>query len=186
MTDHGTPPKVKDRWYKDHLYRQKRDFTPRTLKVEPQFKFDDLYISPFNYQRRYDDDGRKTYVPVEVNRRPTGIHIMDDLLCTLAAGNLDVADFCNQYGIRHSDLDGLLFLLTGMRGVDFRQAYQLRLADDLLRYTSLPVPDVARRCGYGSRVNLYYAYKRDLRTSPTARREQLRQEGDEDRFRIEI
>lgn len=186
MKDHGKPPKVKDRWYNDHKYRHGRDFTPRELKVEPQFTLADLYISPFNYERRYNGEGRRIYVPIEVNRQPTGIHILDDLLRTLTAGNLDVAAFCKQYGMRYTDLDGLLFLLTGMRGVEFRQAYQLRLADDLLRYTSLSVADVASHSGCGSRINLYYIYKRDLRTTPSERREKLRQEGDEDRFKIEI
>jgi hypothetical protein len=35
---------------------------------------------------------------------------------------------------------------TGMPGQDFRMAYQLRLADDLLRYTDLPLAEVARLC----------------------------------------
>jgi hypothetical protein len=49
----GKAPKVKDRWYGDHKYRQRRDLTPRELKGEPQFKLDDLYITPFIRQRRY-------------------------------------------------------------------------------------------------------------------------------------
>ena len=185
MTKKGKPPKVKDRWYNDHEYRHGREFTPRKLLVEPQFKLDDLYISPLAYQRHYDDEGNRTYTPVAVDRQPTGIHIMDDLLRTLTAGRLDVSGFCKRYGIRLTDLDALVFLLTGMRGANFRQAYQLRLADDLLRYTSLTMDGVARRCGYGSRINLYYAYKRDLRTTPSKRREQLREKGDEDRYKVE-
>jgi transcriptional regulator GlxA family with amidase domain len=72
-----------------------------------------------------------------------------------------------------------------MRGVDFRQAYQFRLSDDLLRYTSLPVADVAICSGFASRVNLYFAYQRDLKTTPNDRREKLRQLGDEGRYKME-
>ena len=53
----GKAPKVKDRWYGDHKYRQGRDFSPREFKGEPQFKLDDLYINPFTLQRRYSEDG---------------------------------------------------------------------------------------------------------------------------------
>ncbi len=181
----GKAPKVKDRWYGDHKYRQRRDLTPRELKGEPQFKLDDLYITPFTRQRRYSEDGRVSYVPIERNLKPTGIRIMDDFLRSLTAGHADVAAFCKRYGARTSDIDSIIFLFTGMRGVDFRQAYLLRLADDLLRYTSLPVTDVAKRSGFGSRVNLYFAYQRDLKTTPSDRREELRLQGDEGRYKIE-
>lgn len=181
----GKAPKVKDRWYGDHKMRNGRDFSPREFKGEPQFRLDDLYITPFTLQRRYSEDGRVSYVPIERNQRPTGIYIMDDFLRSLTAGRADVAAFCKRYGARTGDLDSLIFLLTGMRGVDFRQAYQLRLADDLLRYTSLPVADVANRSGFGSRVNLYFAYQRDLKTTPSDRREKLRKQGDEGRFKID-
>lgn len=60
---------------------------------------------------------------------------------------------------------------------NFRLAYQLPMADELLRYTSRGVVDIARRCGFGSRTNLYFAYQRDLRTTLSDRREQLMQQG---------
>lgn len=158
----------------------------RRFKGQPQFTLDQLYIPPFNYERSHTQDGRIVYQPIEVDRHPTGIHILDDLLCQLTDNTFNLPAFCASYGARITDLDALIFLLTGLRSVEFRQSYQLRLSDDLLRYTSLSVVDVALRSGFGSRVNLYYAYKFNLRTSPTARRERLRQEGDEDRYRIEI
>ena len=181
----GRAPKVKDRWNGDHKYRNRRELKPRKLKGEPQFTFDELYITPFTLRRRYSEDGRVTYVPVERNLQPTGIRVMDDLLRSMSAGHTDVTAFSERYGARTSDIDSLIFLLTGMRGIDFRQAYQLRMADELLRYTSLGVVDIARRCGFGSRTNLYFAYQRDLRTTPSDRREKLRQQGDEGRYKIE-
>ena len=134
----GKGPKVKDRWYGDHKYRQRCDLTPRELKGDPQFKLDDLYITPFIRQRRYSADGLVSYVPIERDLKLTGICIMDDFLRSLTTGHADIATFCKPYGARTSDIDSIIFLFTGMRGVDFRQAYQFRLSDDLLRYTSLP------------------------------------------------
>ena len=181
----GKVPKVKDRWYGDHNYRYARDFKPREFVGKPQFTIDELYISPFTHRRRYSEEGRITYVPVERNLQPTGINVLDEFLRNLSRGQSDIAAFCNRYGARTGDLDSLLFLLTGMKGFDFRQAIQLRMADELLRYTSLPVVDVARLSGFGSRTNLYFAYKRDLNTSPTERREQLQKQGDEGLYKIE-
>lgn len=181
----GKAPKVKDRWYGDHKWRRGRDFTPRVFKGEPQYTLDDLYISPLTSRRRYSEDGKITYIPLERNLQPTGIHIMDDLVRGLTNGQTDIMAFCKRYGARLGDIDSLIFLLTGMRGIDFRQAYLLRIADDLLRYTSLRVADVARISGHGSRTNLYFAYQRDLKTTPSDRHKKIRQEGEEDLYRID-
>ena len=81
--------------------------------------------------------------------------------------------------------NAFIFLLTGMRGIDFRQAYQPCMADELSRYTSLGVVDIARRSNFGSSTNLYFAYQRDLRTALSDRREKLRQQGDEGRYKME-
>lgn len=79
-------------------------------------------------------------------------------------------------------LAALVFILTGMKAMRFRQLYQARLADDLLRYTSLSPAEVARRSGIGSAINLYQSLRRDCNMSATERRQALRQEGDEGRF----
>ena len=124
----GKVPKVKDRWYGDHKCRLGRELKPREFKGKPQFTFDELYIMSFTHRCRYSEDGRVTNVPVERNLQPTGIRVMDDFLRSLSAGHTDVTAFCERYGARTSDIDSLIFLLTGMRGIDFRQAYQLRMA----------------------------------------------------------
>ena len=77
-----------------------------------------------------------------------------------------------------------MFILTGLKGALFRQRYQARLADDLLRYTDLPLAEIARRSGLGSQINLYQALRRDCNMSATERRHFLRQEGDEGRFEL--
>jgi len=75
-------------------------------------------------------------------------------------------------------------LLFGMEAREFRRAYMFRLADDLLRYTSMKVDEVARRVGAGSAANLCQLYRDNLRTTPDRRRRALRQARDEDRFRV--
>jgi len=74
------------------------------------------------------------------------VEVMDHYLRRLSEGKDVVKDFCRIYGLRTEDMDSLVFILTGMKGQDFRMAYQLRLADDLLRYTDLPLAEVARLC----------------------------------------
>ena len=181
----GKASKVKVRWYGDHKYGHGLDLKPCVLVGKLQFTINDLYISPFIHRRRYSEDGHMTYVALERNLQPTGINVMDEFLRYLSQGQSDIAAFCKRNGTRVGDIDSLIFLLTDMRGVDFRQAYQMRMVDDLLRYISLPVADVAHRSGLGSRTNLYFAYKRDFKCSPTDRREQLQKQGDEDLYKVE-
>ena len=123
----GKASKVKDRWYGDHKYRHGLDLKPCVLVGKPQFTINDLYISPFIHRRRYSEDGHMTYVPLERNLQPTGINVMDEFLRYLSQGQSDIAAFCKRNGTRVGDIDSLIFLLTDMRGVDFRQAYQMRM-----------------------------------------------------------
>lgn len=159
-----------------------RNFTPRTLAVKPQYTLDDLYISPFRKRRVYNEDGIGRYEALEVKTEPTGIEVFDKYLNYLAKGNSGMENFASALGARVEDIDSIVFLLTGMRGVDFRMTYQLRLADDLLRYTNLEMAEVGRRSGIGTPTNLYYAYKRAYNVSPTRRRSQLRKKMDLGRY----
>ncbi len=88
------------------------------------------------------------------------------------------------FGSDTEDLDALIFILTGMSGPDFRMAYQLRLVDDLLRYTDLPLAEVARRSGFGSHTNFCVVIRRERKQTPTERRMALRQKGDAGRYRV--
>ena len=60
----------------------------------------------------------------------------------------------------------------------------LRTADALLRYTKLPIADIAARSGMGTRGNMYFIYEREFNLSPTDRRDQLREKGDLGRYII--
>ena len=92
--------------------------------------------------------------------------------------------FADRHGLRREDIDSLVFVLTGRRGVDFRMAYQVRMADELLRYTDMTVAEVSHRAGFGSANNLYLTYKREFGLAPGYRRTRLRREGDVGRFRV--
>lgn len=162
-----------------------REFTERTLKDEPQFKFEDLYISPFRWRRKYSEDGKVTYVETERQMTPTGIRMFDAYLQYLAQGGSDdLQKFADLHGLRREDIDSMVFILTGMRGVDFRMKFQVRMADELLRYTDMTVAEVARRSGIGSANNLYLTYKREFNLAPGYRRLRIRQEGDVGRYKI--
>ena len=162
-----------------------REFTERTLKDEPQFKFEDLYISPFRWQRKYSEDGKVTYVEIERRAAPTGIWMFDAYLQYLAQGGSDdMQAFADRHGLRREDIDSMVFILTGMRGVDFRMKYQVRMADDLLRYTDMTVAEVAKRSGIGSANNLYLTYKREFNLAPGYRRLRIRPDGDVGRYKM--
>ncbi|WP_455621617.1 hypothetical protein [Parabacteroides sp.] len=174
---------VKDRWYG---MRQGRTPKKREFAGKPQFTLEDLYISPLAFRRRYTEEGVVEYIPVEREMSPSGVEVMDAYLRRLAAGDSNLGRFCKCYGARTGDMDSLCFLLTGMTGAEFRLRYMVRLADDLLRYTSMTLDEVARRSGHGKRVNLFFAYKRDYGVSPLERRNQLRASpADVGRFRLE-
>ena len=156
----------------------------RKFRRKPQWTLDELYISPFTARRRYDEEGVMHYDPIESNMQPTGVEVMDHYLRRLTEGRDKVEAFCRIYGLRTEDLDSLVYILTGMSGPDFRMAYQLRLADDLLRYTDLPLAEVARRSGLGSHTNLCLVIRRECKQTPSERRSALRKKGDAGRYRV--
>ena len=185
----GNRARVLDRWYGRNNRRSSwRDpQKPRgAFMGEAQYKFEDLYISPLTHRRTADTNGNIIYVPIETPRNltPTGIHVMDNYIQHLARGEADVADFCKKYNARTSDIDGMVFLLTGMSNQAFRTKWQIRTADLLLRYTDMGVAEVAQRSGMGTRTNMYFIYERELDTSPTERRNAMRQRGDVGRFAV--
>lgn len=183
----GNRQNVLDRWYGGYTRSAFREAKkPRApFHGTPQFTFDQLYITPFTHRRTSDEFGNVVYYPItDINLSPTGVEVMDDWLQHLHKGNADLGAFCARYNARTSDLDSLVFLLTGLSNLDFRTRWQLRTADALLRYTKMSVEDIARRSGIGSRNNMYFVYEREFNLSPTERRNQIREKGDLGRFII--
>lgn len=164
----------------------------RKLKMKAQFTFDELYRSPLTQERCYvaiggGSEEPKTKVRYVARNQPkvrtTGIQMMDEFISFLAAGRSDISAFCEERGLRYNDIDSLVFVLTGMRGIDFRQRYQVRMMDELLRYTSLSPEEVARRSGIGSAHNLYQTTKREYGEALVEHRNSIREPGDEGRYR---
>ena len=150
----------------------------------PQWSLDALFISPFTAKRKFDEDGVPHWEKLSPVTAPTGIIVMDHFLRRLTAGQGKVDEFWLIYGLRVEDLDSLIYILTGMPGYKFRLAYQLRLADELLRYTELSLHDVAKRSGLGTHSNLCVVLGKYLGLTPTGRRIMLRRPGDAGRYRL--
>ncbi len=79
--------------------------------------------------------------------------------------------------ISRDDIDSLMFVLTGMRGINFSMAFQVKMADELLRYTDLGMADVSKRAGIGSDNNLYLTHNREFGITPEERHQKIRKEG---------
>ena len=179
----GNSWKTRNRTNVDYGYPA-RKIMKRELKSKPQYTLDDLFISPFTQKRRYDEDGHWQYVPIERRTTPTGIRVMDDYLRYLADGQSDMQAFADRHGLKTEEVGALVFILTGIKGVRFRQLYQIRLVDELLRYTDMPYDEVARRSGLGSPNNMYLALRREYNMSASERRMFLRKEGDAGRYKL--
>ena len=157
---------------------------PRQYLGTPQFTVDDLYTPPFTKRREYNPDGTGSYKPIETERRTTGVTVMDEYVRYLLTGHSSISDFAAKYGLRPDDIDSMVFILTGMRGVDFRMALQIRLADDLLRYSTLEKKEIALRCGFSSNPAMYKMFQRVYKCGPGQRQRHLRQPGDEGAWKV--
>ena len=153
---------------------------------QKQFKtLDEIYISPFVKIRHFDTNGLAKYLPLERNLHPTGIYAADYLLQSLTSGFSRLNSIATHLGCSDRDLSGLIRCITGQPSHDFIIAYRLRLIDDLLRYTSLPLSDVALRSGLGTARSLHRFLLRHRGCTPSDRRNQIRSVGDEGRFSLD-
>ena len=169
------------RWYEDDtIYKQKK--RERHLRGLPQFSFNQIYFMPFTHKRVFEENGSVHYEPIDRNITPTGVKIFDQYLQYLDRGNTSPIPFYEKNGLISTDIDSLTYVLTGMNGIDFRLAWQMRMAEDLLRYTNMELKDVAQRSGIGSATNLYYSFHRDHGYPPGTYRLEARESGDLGRF----
>ena len=154
-------------------------------QVKP-LTIDEIYIPPFTARRTYDEEGRLRWVPLERNLEPTGQRHVDAFIRAFAEGHSDPQWIADRLGCRRQDIWGLVRALTGMDIREFRHAYGFRLADDLLRYTSLTIDEIARRSGFRCASLLCQQYLKYYRCTPDQRRQRLREARDEDRYRVTI
>ena len=145
---------------------------------------DDLYINIFRLKRIYEPDGTIRWEPLQVNRQPTGIKALDHIFQEMSRGNFSLDHIAKQLECEAKDLYGAIKLLTGMKASQFKRAYQLRVADELMRYTELPLDEVAQRCGTSSRQGLNQLYKSMINTTPATRRFLIRKQNDVGRYAL--
>lgn len=155
-------------------------------EFSPQFTLDDLYISPFTAERYYDDKtGEPIYRPVERNITPTRIHMMDaylQIVCTSKSYTRNTLE--QRLGVPLIEFSVMCRLLTGLPQDELHDALRLRLADDLLRYTSLDLRDIAFRCGFSAYSGLSKLFEKKYHCSVSERQKKVRGKNDEGRYRI--
>ena len=144
--------------------------------------FDDLYVTPFTEVRVYDRDGNISYEPIARGGKVTGVGIVDRLMAAIAAGH-GHKTVMNDFGLDSRELKGVLRLLTGMEFYELQRKFVLRAADELLRYTDLPISEVAVRSHASSEDLLRLLYRRYYRCTPSERRSSIRRRGDLGRYR---
>lgn len=178
--------KVKDRWYGRRIKENKysKRYEPHVaLTRKPQFTFEQLYRSVFTEERCFAPTGEVSYVKLPDRSKPSGIEILDLYIDHLDKGDLSVMAFSKELGVLPLELNGFIFLLTGMTNEEFRTRWMLERGDELLRYSDLPITKIGARSGIGSHTNLYHFYQRECGCSPTERRRALRQPNDAGRYR---
>lgn len=142
----------------------------------------EMYISPFTRRRTTDEAGHVIYVENPRNLKPTGCDCLDFIAREFSEGHTSYQRLASQMGVSCEDLCTLLRVMTVGSSLQLRRDLLLLTADDLLRYTDLPISEIARRCGASTAANLGQLYHDHRHTFPSARRRALRQEGDLGRF----
>ena len=156
----------------------------KNSNFSPQFAFDDLFIPPFTKMAQYNRNGGLFYVPLSHDKQSTGIRILDDFRSFLMSDTRQLKKFCRSRGITIDELSATLLVLTGMNLRTLTTRWYLQTALQLLRYTELPLVDVATLSKLGTPVNLYYTCFKEIGCAPGVLRYQLREEGDEGRFEL--
>ena len=160
---------------------------PRKYQGQPQWTVNDLYISPFTAKRRYDEEGEAHYEPIARNLNPTGVKVKWDHYLRRLTGGQGRAEgvLCPIYGLRTADLDSLIYILTGMKGETSAPPTGYGWPTTCLRYTDLPIKEVARRSGLGSHSNFCVFIRRNhAHSRPPQRRMILQQKHDAGRYKL--
>lgn len=154
------------------------------MERKPQFTVQQLFVPPFATMRRYHEDGTYEYVPLPDTCVHTGLEVFDDFIALMARHPYSARRIAAKLGVREPDLSGLVRIATGLSLSDFVAAWQLLAADELLRYTNLRMPEIARICDMGKGVNFNNRIVRAYKCTPLERRWALRRKNDLGRFRL--
>lgn len=148
------------------------------MKLKPQWEFDTLYVPPFTKQRGFDEQTLTTvYVPLQFERTKTGVAVLDGVIDRLMAGR-DPRRLAREWGMTREGLSQTILALTGLTAQELVVQWHSRTAEDLLRYTDLPLSEVQRRCGFASSTAFSRFVKEQTGVSPLHYRQTRRQPGD--------
>ena len=105
----------------------------------PQFKLEDLYITPFTGKRYFDPQtGKAYYKPVERNMTPTGVDMLDKFLqCVCTSKCYTLRSLQEQIGVSKQIFSGLCFPLTGLKFEELHEAirqYSVAAAQEIKMY----------------------------------------------------
>ena len=154
------------------------------MKRKPQFTVQQLFVSPFATMRRYHEDGTYEYVPLPDTRIHTGLDVFDEMISLMSRRVCSAGQLAVRLGVKGPDLNGLVRIATGLCLSEFVAAWQLLMADELLRYTDLRMTEIARYCCMGNGVNFTNRIVRAHKCPPLTRRWHLRQKNDLGRFKL--
>lgn len=173
---------------KDYMwaFEPLRKQTP--LKFDPPYPLDRLYTLPFglkNSGRCSIETGEPMFEPFE-QPLPRVHPVLDTFMEMLRRGEAfrSISNLCKQMGITLTEFSSFMRMMTGQSSDEFRTSYRLRMADDLLRYTRLPMSEVSRISGIGSPSTLSRLFRRVHRCTPMERRLRLQRSTDLHRYRL--
>lgn len=156
----------------------------RNITLKPQWEFDTLYVPPFTKQRGFDEKTLTTvYVPLKFERTKSGVAVLDGVVDRLVAGQ-DPRRLAYEWGMTRAGLSQTLQSLTGMTLHELVMRWHSRMAEELLRYTKLPLSDIQRRCGFTSSTAFSRFVKEQLGVSPLHFRQTRRQRGDLGKYAV--
>ena len=160
------------------FYKEKTMTKARTKQRIVQYPFERLYVSPFTKKRGFDERHLKyKLVPMEQERQLTGIKLLDAVVDMLING-VEPRCAASKFGITREKLSTSVYALTGLTLVGLRKHWNMQLANDLLRYTDLPLREVMQRCGYTSMPTFSRTVSQWWSSSPQAIRIGARRRGD--------
>lgn len=142
--------------------------------MKPKYSLEMLYVSPFTKKLGFDEKELKTiYVPLEQKRLRTGLDVVDLVVDKLVAGQ-DPSVLAWQLGMTPAALSTTLRTLTGLTLVELRTRWRMKMANDLLRYTELPLQEVMSRIGYTSAQSFSRMFRKAYGAAPVEYRNRCR------------
>lgn len=79
----------------------------------------------------------------------------------------------DHFNINENTLQAIVQKLTGKSFFEYIEYQRMKKAEQLIRYTSIPISDIFIQCGYSTHNSFYKAFKRYHGISPSAMRVEI-------------